>query len=119
MSVRKQYETLIGIAIMLLIIPHLMKGSESTIYVSSGTAIVLILIAFFIPGLRLFLAKVWEQFGLIISKISSTIILSIVYFLLLTPLAFFYRLFRSKSKTSSFFVEREHRFTAADLKNQF
>ena len=64
----------------------------------------------------------WSKVLLIVGKINGFVLLSLVFFLVLTPIAFFYRLFNKDSlalepKGDSYFAVRDHTFTGEDLTN--
>lgn len=63
--------------------------------------------------------SIWSKFGMLLNRICSPLILGMVYFLLLTPVALLYRLFtagREKDNATSF-TERNKLFTAKDFEN--
>lgn len=64
----------------------------------------------------------WQWIGEQIGGVTSRIILGVVFVLFLSPIAFFYRLFaagKTKNMAGSFFVERNHTYTATDLEKLF
>ena len=67
----------------------------------------------------------WNKLAMMLGFISSHILLSVIYFLLHTPLAFFFRMkhknfFQLKKKTAgSYFTERNHQYTAKDLEKMW
>jgi membrane-bound ClpP family serine protease len=64
----------------------------------------------------------WQWLGEKIGAVMSRVLLSIVFFVFLSPIAFFYRLFANKSRkgnSESYFVERNHKYTAPDLEKVF
>lgn len=66
---------------------------------------------------------VWEKFALALGWINTRIILSLVFFIFLTPFAVLSRLFsknsslKLKNKKNTTFVERNHTYTKKDLEN--
>jgi hypothetical protein len=70
----------------------------------------------------LFIDKTWLWIGEKMGLITSPIILFLVYYLLLTPIAFLSRIGRKdplqlRAPEKSSFIFKHHRFTAKDLKD--
>ena len=64
----------------------------------------------------------WKWIGEQMGAVTSRIILTVVFILFLSPLAFLYRLLAKKKqdeKNESYFVERNHTYTASDLEKLF
>lgn len=62
------------------------------------------------------LYKAWIYFGKLLNKITSPILLGITYFLILTPIAWIYRLFnRTNGKTESTLSERVKTYHKEDF----
>jgi len=64
----------------------------------------------------------WMWIGEKIGAVMSRIILSFLYVLFLTPIAITYRLFSGRkaiTKKESYFIERNHTYTAADMDKIF
>jgi len=66
----------------------------------------------------------WLRLGKFIGGISNRVILSLVFYLFLTPLAFLYRLFNKNALSlkrspgaASYFKTRVHSFSAQDLRD--
>lgn len=69
-----------------------------------------------------FIDKSWLWFGEKAGKVNAAILLFLVYYLILTPLAFLSRIGKKdplqlKAPQQSNFVIKHHRFVAEDLKN--
>lgn len=86
------------------------------------SAVTLLVIALFIKPLAAIITKLWLGFSLLLGRLNSTIILTLVFYLLLTPLAFVYRRFNRdplkllrQKQTGSLFSIREHTFVKEDL----
>lgn len=74
------------------------------------------------PYILIKVTKGWRWIGEQIGGVSSRVLLGVVFLMFLSPIAFFYRLFaegKTKGKPGSFFVERNHPYTAADLEKLF
>lgn len=66
----------------------------------------------------------WLRFGKAVGGVSNRVILSLVFYIFLTPLAVLYRLFHKNPLSlnkqpgeRSYFVNREHSFSAQDLRD--
>jgi hypothetical protein len=75
------------------------------------------------PFVCAFIHKVWMFLSDILGWISRHIILTVLFYIFLTPFAFLLRLFGKQTmqvhweKKHSFFSERNHLYTANDFKN--
>lgn len=70
----------------------------------------------------IFIGKVWFDFSHYLGIVMSHIILFIIFFIFLIPLALLQRLFRKnqilkKNSSNSFFHKRNHRYTENDIKH--
>jgi len=69
------------------------------------------------------ISSTWMKFAEIMGKIMNPVILSIVFFLFLTPLAFLMRIFKKidalklNKISSTLYDERNHTYQAKDLEN--
>ena len=83
-----------------------------------------------LPGLlssylRTYIVKGWEKLAKVLGFINSRIILSVIFFLILTPIALLSRLFskdrmqlrRKRPEEDSYFKIREHEYGAEDFEN--
>ena len=90
-----------------------------------GTGFIFIFV--FLKKISNFIGSYWIRFSEILSKINNTILLSVLFYLVLTPLAFFSRIFNKdllkihdNNKTSiSYYQDRNHCYTKADLENMW
>lgn len=79
------------------------------------------------PFLAEIIAKAWYKLAEYLGRINGFIILSILFYLFLTPLAWLSKLFKKdelqlKKKTDpkeSYYVERNHTFSKKDLENMW
>ncbi len=68
-------------------------------------------------------SKVWMKFALILGRINGNILLTLIFFLFLTPIAFLMRIIQRgdalklKKQTNSVYDERNHLYTSGDLEN--
>lgn len=70
--------------------------------------------------LDLFIDRIFHALIRLISKINSVLILSLIFFIILTPLSLLYRISRSSKKSNSinsYFEEESFKFTITDFQN--
>lgn len=88
------------------------------LYLSLALGLVFILI----PSLGKILIQLWFKIGAILGWVNTRLLLGIIFFLFLTPIAFIYRLFNKdafqlKNTKDSLFLDRNHLYTKQDLIN--
>ena len=113
----KQLETVLVIISGFLIL-HLIWAWMWPIYVIAG----LLFVSLFIKRLLELIIKGWYKLGHLLGLINSTILLSIVFYILLTPIALVYRIFKSRKKTiyrETFFVKKDNTYKPQDLDNMW
>lgn len=118
------------------------QKSNTAAYQAALTVVLFLLIIFMISGQRYFMIAAlivgllallsktlngwidltWGKVIAALGFINAHILLSIIFFALLTPLAFFYRLFtgdrlKLKGGSDSYFEERNHTYESKDLQN--
>lgn len=90
-------------------------------------AIIVLVLSLIVPKIFYPFAKLWFGSGLLLGFVSTKILLTIIFFLVVTPVGLF-RKFTGKDNLSlksfkkdatSSFVNRNHRYSSKDLKNQF
>jgi multisubunit Na+/H+ antiporter MnhG subunit len=90
-------------------------------------ALLLLMLSLIVPIVFYPLAKIWFGLGLLLGLISTKILLSLLFFIIVTPIGVFRKLSKKdvmslklfKNNASSTLLTRNHHFTAEDLKNQF
>jgi hypothetical protein len=113
-----RFKTILVIVTGLLAIAMIFK-LQWMYYVALGIGTVSV----FIPAAAKGIELAWLKLALGLGWINSRILLSIIYFVFLMPLAWLSRLFVKdpltlrKRKTSSLFVTRNHLYTKKDLEN--
>ncbi|HPR32099.1 MAG TPA: SxtJ family membrane protein [Prolixibacteraceae bacterium] len=117
MKREKELEALLVIATGFLVF-YILREKEWMLYVSMAIGITGI---FFRPLANL-LARVWYKLGDWFGWVVSKVVLSLLFFLFLVPLALLYRMFhhdslRLKKRPESMWLERNHVYTASDLTN--
>jgi hypothetical protein len=102
-----------GFLILFIVFKH-----KAFLYTSLSVA----LISAFIPFLGNWIVKTWFLIGHVLGWVNSKIILSVIFFIFLSPIAFLYRLLKKdnlnlKSQDESLYTTRDHKYTPEDLKN--
>lgn len=118
----KNVETAVILALALLLVSY--KYQDIRIAVTASIVLILGLI---IPVLFYPLAKLWFGLGLLLGFITTKILLTVIFFLLVTPVGLIRRLLghdalglkKFKSDETSTFVIRNHNYTSEDLKTPF
>ncbi len=89
-----------------------------------GIAIGLLIINIFIPSLALFIATYWTKFGKVMGNIMSKVILTLAFYVGMTPLAFLYRIFNKSlvdyfknRKKDTFYKDVTIQYTRETFKN--
>lgn len=114
----KRLETMLVITVGLLVLFWIFKADWLLI-----AATVLGLIGVFSGYLSELITKGWTKFAEVLGRINATILLSVVFFIFLTPVAFLARLFRKtdslhlKKPAGSVYEARDHAYEAKDLEN--
>lgn len=86
-------------------------------------ALVILVLGVSWPAFTQFLAKRMQEFSLVLSSVVTALLLTILFFFLLTPLAVIRRLVAKKtffahaSNRTSYYIDRNHVYGAADFKN--
>ena len=104
------------------VILFLIFGKSWLLYIAAGVGI----IAVFSSAATQFIFKYWMKLATLLGAINSKILLTIIFFLFLTPIAFFYRLLnkdtlqlkKNTSKTT-YYIEKNHTYTKADLEKMW
>jgi hypothetical protein len=114
-------ETL-GVLSLFFLILNVITHRQVFVYV----ALALLLVALFVKPLAKIISRAWMKFAEVLGAFNSTLILSLVFFLFLTPLAVLYRKFNKNSlnlkpgqETESLFVTREHVYVKADFEKMW
>lgn len=81
----------------------------------------LLFIGFFVPSVAIPISKGWISLGHIIGAVVGRVLMLVIFYLILTPLAFGYRLFKKEAlmktdkERESYFVTRNHKYVKEDL----
>jgi hypothetical protein len=109
--------------VLFLIIGLYPLKSDGIVKIWSVTlSLVFLIITIIRPNLFLFLNRLWIQFGLLIGKIISPIIMGLVFFLVVTPIGLLVRILRKdvmglKRGESSYWIKRKDKVQS--MKKQF
>jgi hypothetical protein len=111
----------VGVVVLALFIFGLILEWEILLYVGTGLLGIALVSSTVADGL----ADIWMKFARIIGTVNSKIILGIIFYGFLTPIAMFYRLIHgspiremNRDETDgSYFVERNKRFSKDDFEN--
>ena len=85
-------------------------------------SLVFLIITITRPNLFTFLNKLWIQFGILLGKIISPIVMGLVFFFVVTPIGILVRILKKdvmglKKRSSSYWINRDHKLQS--MKKQF
>ena len=111
------YKNILIIVTGLLVLFYL-SNAKAFLY----SALIIALISSFFPILAGLINWLWMKFAFILGWVNSRILLSIVYFIFLTPIAFLSKIFskdpmKLRKQKESLFNTRNHTFQKKDLEN--
>ena len=113
-----------GIVLTLVL---LVTGLIFNVYLLFKIAVTTLLIAALLPVLYTPLSWGWLKFSTLLERIFSAVILSLIFFLVVTPVGLFRRWFAKDAlhlhdfgkDKKSVFVEKERPYTKDDIEHQF
>ncbi len=109
--------------ILFLIIGLYPLKSEGLIRIWSVVlSLVFLIITIIRPNLFTFINKLWIQFGILLGKIISPIVMGLVFFFVVTPIGILVRIFKKdvmglKRGTNTYWINRENKLQS--MKKQF
>jgi hypothetical protein len=116
-----ELETL-GVLSAFFLLLNVVSHRQIYVYVALG----LLVVALFIKPLAKIISRAWMKFAEILGTFNSKLVLSLVFFLFLTPLALLYRVFNKNplnlkpgQKETSLFVARDHTYSKADFEKMW
>jgi hypothetical protein len=117
MKKEKIIQTQLVIVTGLLILYYFFKA-EAFLY--SALSFALIVLVF--PGAGKWLVTIWFRLGGLLGKLNGYVLLTLIFYLILTPVALLNRIFskdplRLKKKDGSYFHDRSHTYSAKDISN--
>jgi hypothetical protein len=116
----KVLETICVLAIVSLIV-----GFVFALQIFFIIALVLLLIGIFIKKIAFIIAEGWLKFAHILGAFNTKVILTLIFFLFLTPIAILYRIVKGDSMKlrrknraeKSYWIEKNHKYAAKDMEN--
>lgn len=101
-----------------LIVIYLLKGQVLILYISLAFAF----IGIFVKPMATLITKGWFGLAFVLNKISSTVLLSLVYFLILLPISLLFKLRNTKmlnlkNRGNSLWNVRNHDYQKKDMDN--
>ena len=86
----------------------------------------LLFIGLFAKGASRFISHWWMRFAVLLGTFNAKMLLTIVFFVLLTPIAYVYRIFKGdtivlkrRPSSATYWHERNHLFAPADFERMF
>jgi hypothetical protein len=113
-SKEKKLETIISINIVGILLFFLVKKKYFL-----DISLIVTIICLLSPAILNLVHKAWSTFFSFLGVVNSKILLSVVFFIFLTPIAFVRRIFSKRKTTSQLkdnFITRQHQYTPEDLK---
>jgi hypothetical protein len=85
-------------------------------------SLIFLIITIIRPNLFTFINKLWIQFGILLGKIISPIVMGLVFFCVVTPIGMLVRIFKKdvmglKRRANSYWINRENK--PQSMKKQF
>jgi hypothetical protein len=122
MKREKTIETMLVITVGMLVLYFIFRRNDWANYLLY-TSLAMGLIGVFSNSLSEKVAWVWGKIAHIMGTFNSYVLLSIIFFVFLTPVAFLFKLTRKDSlklkaqKNGTVYEERNHLYIAKDLEN--
>lgn len=118
----KDLETLIVLSLALTVL-----GRAFGARYADAAAFLLLATALLLPGTASRIAALWLRFGAFLGRVNSRILLTLIFYLVLTPTAFLYRLFSRKDplglrkdrSSGSFWHTRDLEYGKEDLEKSW
>ena len=120
-NIRVQELETLGVLAAFFLVLCVLTHRQVFVYLSLS----LLIIALFIKPLAGLISKIWLKFAEILGTFNSKVILSLVFYLFLTPIAFLFRIFNKNplmlksENAASFYTERNHTYTRVDLEKMW
>ena len=119
MKETNQAQTILSIVVGFLALHYIFGGEY---FLPAALAIgVLSLIS---DGFAQLITNAWAKFALVLGRINGNILLTFIFFVFLTPVAFLMRIFKKgdalklkKQNAETVYVSRDHTYTKSDLAN--
>ena len=124
----RRFGFIVGAVSILFGMVLLVRNRSENLTALSGQVfgLLLVLAAVFVPNALKHLHAIWTGVGLLIGWVMSRVILTLVFFLVVTPIGLLQRLvsrsgvdLRFRTGASSYWLPREKPFAPAEYRNQF
>ena len=119
----KNFGFVFAVVFFLIFIEPIIRGDELR-YWSLIVSIVFLILGVTNSKLLTPLNKIWFHFGILLGKFISPIVMGIVFFLVITPISIFLKLFnkdilniKKKQNTKSYWIKKSEQRTT--MRNQF
>ena len=117
MKETNQAQTILSIVVGFLALHYIFGG----IYFLPAALIIGVL-CLISDGFAHMISQAWAKFAMVLGRINGNILLTLVFFIFLTPVAFLMRIFKKgdalklkKQDSNSVYVTRDHAYTKSDL----
>jgi len=119
-----QYQALETVTVLatFFLVLNLLSQQKWLVYAS----LALLLTGLFVKPVARLISRLWLKFAELLGAFNSKVILTLVFFLFLTPLAYLFRLFsknplqlKKTSAAKSLYQERNHRYCSTDFKKMW
>ncbi len=109
------YESVLAVTFLLLLLYYFFFTTPWFLIFT----ICFVLLALLSSTLAGYISQLWELLTISIGWLMSRVLMSAVFVVILTPIAFLYRLSKRKkdAETDSHFVDRNHLYTPKDIEN--
>ena len=119
MKETNQAQTILSIVVGFLALHYIFGG----IYFLPAALIIGVL-SLISDGFAHLVSQAWAKFAMVLGRINGNILLTLVFFICLTPVAFLMRIFKKgdalklkKQNANTVYVTRDHTYTKSDLAN--
>jgi len=119
MKETNQAQTILSIVVGFLALHYIFGG----IYFLPAALIIGVL-SLISDGFAHFISQAWAKFALVLGRINGHILLTFIFFVFLTPVAFLMRILKKgdalklkKQNANTVYVTRDHTYTKSDLAN--
>ena len=119
MKETNQAQTILSIVVGFLALHYIFGG----IYFLPAALIIGVL-SLISDGFAHLISQAWAKFAMVLGRINGNILLTLVFFIFLTPVAFLMRIFKKgdalklkKQNANTVYVTRDHTYTKSDLAN--
>lgn len=121
----RKFGLLIASIFIAIGIISLLKGKDLNLYLII-IALIMFLFALVMPNLLSPIYKGWMKVGKVLGRVNSLLILSVIFYLVVTPIGFIFRMFKTNSKKfahksnkDSYWIKTTPSDTKEDMKRMF